>query len=193
MKRVVIIGGGVIGMCSAYYAAQRGHQVTVIDQREEQHEGCSYGNAGMVVPSHFVPLAAPGMVALGLKWMWNPESPFYVRPRLDRELVSWGTKFYRAANAAHVRRSAPVLRDLQLASRRCFEELASERGNDFGLVQRGLLMLCHSDHGFQEEKATAAWARELGIPAEERSPADLDRLEPNVRMDVVGAVHFPQD
>src|SRR5687768_9091249 len=115
MKRVVIIGGGVIGMCSAYYAAQRGHEVTVIDQREDAHEGCSYGNAGMVVPSHFVPLAAPGMVALGLKWMWNPESPFYIKPRFDLGLWSWGWKFWRAASAEHVRRSAPLLRDLSFA------------------------------------------------------------------------------
>src|SRR3954470_19179161 len=89
-KRVVIIGGGVIGLCAAYYAARDGHAVTVVDRVAEESEGCSYGNAGMIVPSHFVPLAAPGMVALGLKWMWNPRSPFYIKPRLDRELIDWG-------------------------------------------------------------------------------------------------------
>jgi len=78
----------------------------------------------MIVPSHFVPLAAPGMVKLGLKWMWNPASPFYIRPRLDAELINWGIKFWRAANAEHVCRSAPLLRDLSLASRACFEEFA---------------------------------------------------------------------
>jgi len=80
-KRVLIIGGGVIGLCTAYYAARQGHRVTVIDRDRADDEGCSYGNAGMIVPSHFVPLAAPGMVALGLKWMWNPASPFYIKPR----------------------------------------------------------------------------------------------------------------
>src|SRR6267143_71556 len=129
MAKVLIIGGGVIGLCSAYYAARKGHEVTVVDERAESHEGCSYGNAGMVVPSHFVPLAAPGMVALGLKWMWNPESPFYIKPRWNRDLLSWGFKFWRAANAEHVRRSAPLLRDLNLASRACFEELAELTGN----------------------------------------------------------------
>jgi D-amino-acid dehydrogenase len=124
VKRIVVVGGGVIGLCTAYYAALRGHEVTVIDQREDAHEGCSYGNAGMVVPSHFVPLAAPGMVALGLKWMWNPESPFYIKPRLDLGLMSWGMKFWRAASPEHVKRSAPLLRDLSFASRACFEELA---------------------------------------------------------------------
>ena len=124
-KSVLIIGGGVIGLSSAYYCARRGQRVTVIDRNPEQRDGCSFGNAGMVVPSHFVPLAAPGMVALGVKWMWNPESPFYIKPRLNWELLSWAWKFMRAANAGHVARSAPLLRDLSFASRACFEEFAA--------------------------------------------------------------------
>ena len=120
----------------------------------------------MIVPSHFIPLAAPGMVALGLRWMWNPESPFYVRPRWSAELFSWGWKFWQAATRAHVERAAPLLRDLSFASRACFEELASAWGDDFGLVQRGLLMLCKTAHALEEEARTAAQARDLGVPAE---------------------------
>ena len=112
-KRIAIIGGGVIGLCAAYYCARRGWQVTLVDRNAAQRDGCSFQNAGMLVPSHFVPLAAPGMVALGLKWMWNPASPFYVKPRLSRDLLDWGVKFWRAATPEHVRRAAPLLRDLQ--------------------------------------------------------------------------------
>src|SRR5215510_12138104 len=82
-KRVLIIGGGVIGLCTAYYCARRGFEVTVIERKAAQRDGCSFGNAGMIVPSHFVPLAAPGMVRLALKWMWNPTSPLYIKPRFD--------------------------------------------------------------------------------------------------------------
>src|SRR5487761_2085198 len=102
-QHVVIVGGGVIGLCTAFYAAQKGHRVTILERGAPDHDGCSLGNAGMIVPSHFVPLAAPGMVKLGLKWMWNPESPFYIKPRLDGELFDWALKFWRAANAEHVR------------------------------------------------------------------------------------------
>src|SRR6266511_3422365 len=101
-KRVIVIGGGVIGLCVAYYAMRRGHSVTVIERLPPERDGCSFGNAGMVVPSHFVPLAAPGMVTLALKWMCNPESPFYIEPRLNWELIGWGWKFCRAATAARV-------------------------------------------------------------------------------------------
>src|SRR5438105_9607322 len=92
-RRVLIVGGGVIGLCTAYYCARRGFEVTVVERNAAQRDGCSFGNAGMIVPSHFVPLAAPGMVKLALKWMWNPASPFYIKPRLDADLIGWGLKF----------------------------------------------------------------------------------------------------
>ena len=106
-KRVAIIGGGVIGLATAYYCARSGWKVTLVDRNPAQRDGCSFENAGMLVTSHFVPLAAPGMVAQGLKWMWNPASPFYVKPRLSRDLLDWGIKFWRAATPEHVRRAAP--------------------------------------------------------------------------------------
>jgi D-amino-acid dehydrogenase len=191
MKRVVVIGAGVIGLCSAYYATRKGHKVTVIDARPTDYEGCSFGNAGMIVPSHFIPLAAPGMVALGLKWMWNPESPFYIKPSLSPALLSWAYKFWRTATPEHVRRSAPLLRDLSFASRELFEQLARE--DDFGLVQKGLLMLCKTEHALEEESKTAEQARTLGVPAETLNPQQTAALDSSILMDIAGAVYFPKD
>ena len=192
-KRVLIIGAGVIGLSSAYYCAQRGHRVTVIDRLAQQRDGCSFGNAGMICPSHFVPLAAPGAVSTALKWMWNPESPLYIKPRLDAELISWGWKFMRAANARHVERSAPMMRDLHMASRACFEELAEMTRNEFGLVKRGLVMLCKTQEALEHESAYAKHANELGVPAEVLDPRALARLDPDVTMDVAGGVYFSKD
>ena len=183
----------MIGCCVAYYAAQRGFSVTIVDRGGPDTEGCSYGNAGMIVPSHFVPLAAPGMVALGLKWMWNPESPFYIKPRLDWDLMSWGLKFWKAANPAHVARSAPLIRDLSFASRACFEELADLPGMEFGLVKKGLLMLCKTEHALEEEAKGAELANKLGVPAETLDRKATESLDPGVRMDVAGSVYFPKD
>ncbi len=192
-RRVVIVGGGIIGLCSAFYSAQRGCRVTLIERDGAQRDGCSYGNAGMIVPSHFIPLAAPGMVALGLKWMWNPQSPFYIKPRLSWELFDWAVKFWRAANPAHVRHAAPLLRDLSLASRACFEELSALPGSDFGLVKRGLLMLCKTPHALDEESHTAQRANELGVPAEVLDAKQTSELDPSVKMDVAGSIYFPKD
>ena len=167
--------------------------MTVVDRQAEDRDGCSFGNAGMVVPSHFVPLAAPGMVALGFRWMWNPESPFYIKPRLDPELLAWGWRFIRASTAGHVRAASPLLRDLHLASRSEYERLASELPDGFGLVQRGLLMLCRTEHGLEEEAASAAKAEALGVPAQVLGAKETAAMDPTVTMDVAGSVFFPKD
>ena len=192
-KHVVVVGAGVIGLSTAYYCAQRGWRVTLIDRSAQQRKSTSFGNAGMIVPSHFVPLAAPGMVALALKWMWNPASPFYVKPRLSWDLIDWGLKFWHAATPQHVRRAAPLLRDLSLASRHCFEELAASWGNDFGLVQKGMLLLFKTAQALDEEAHTAALARSLDIAVEVLDARQAAALEPGARMDVEGAIYFPGD
>jgi D-amino-acid dehydrogenase len=180
----------VIGLSVGAEVAERGHQVLVLEQ-DAQQLGSSLGNAGMIVPSHFIPLAAPGMIGLGLKWMWNPESPFALRPRADWKLWDWVWKFYRAATAEHVRRSGPLLRDLNMASRDLYCQLSLRE--DFGLVRRGLLMLCKTDHALEEESQVARQAESMGIPAQILSPDGLQKLDPSVTMDVVGGVYFPND
>ncbi len=192
-KHILIAGGGVIGLCTAYYLAERGHRVTVCDRASESDLGCSYGNAGMITPSHFVPLAAPGAIRLALKWMWNPESPFYMKLRADKNLIAWAWKFYRAATVKHVLRSAPLLLDLNLAGRECFVQLAREWGNDFGLEQKGILMVCNTEDGLEHEIATATMAHKLGLPVEILHPAQVAKMEPGLRMTVAGGVFFPKD
>lgn len=188
---VHIIGGGVIGLCSAYYALNRGMRVTVWEREAEKGDNCSLGNAGMVVPSHFIPLAAPGMLAKGLRWMFNPESPFYVKPRLSPALMRWGWLFYRHANSKHVDACKRLLLDLNLQSRALFAELAKE--GDFDLQQRGLLMLCNTQQGLDEEAAVAAMAHELGARAEVIDAAATAKMDPSITMNVAGSVWFPDD
>jgi len=192
-QHVLIIGGGVIGLCAAHYCQARGFRVTLIERQPAERDGCSFGNAGMIVPSHFVPLAAPGMVALGLKWMWNPKSPFYIKPRLSWDLFRWAWRFWKASTASHVERAAPLLRDLHLASRALYEELANQMGNEFGLVKNGLLMLCKTRHALDDEAKMAEKANKLGVPAQVLDAAGTAALDPGVRMDVEGSVFFPRD
>jgi len=125
--------------------------------------------------------------------MWNPESPFYIKPRLSLELLEWLYKFWRAATPEHVRRAAPLLRDLNFASRAAYAELTALPGNDFGLVQKGLLMLCRTQHGLDDEAKTAAQAVALGVPAEVLDARQTAALDPAVRMSVAGSVYFPKD
>src|SRR5688572_1006748 len=191
VKKVLIVGAGVIGLCAAYYCAQRGFRVTLVERNGERRDGCSYGNTGMVVPSHFVPLAAPGMVALALKWMWNPSSPFYIKPRISAELAAWGVRFWRAANAEHVRRAAPLLARLHMESRALYEKLAAD--TNFHFEKRGVLVLCRTEHALEEEAALVGQARSLGLRAEVLDKKQIGLVEPGIQIDAIGAVHIAED
>ena len=192
-KKVVIVGGGIIGLCSAYYCTLAGHQVTLIERGTTNHNCCCRGNAGMIVPSHFVPLAAPGMVAMGLRMMRDPKSPFYIKPRLNLNLADWGMKFIEASTYERVSAAAPVLRDLHLASRKLFLDLAKQEGFSFGLKRNGLLMLCRTPTLLSEETEMGNRAKALGIPADCLNADETSKLDPGVDMDVCGSVYFPED
>jgi len=88
----LIIGGGAIGVCCAFYLNALGRKVLLVE-KNDICSGSSYGNAGLIVPSHSTPLAAPGVIGQGLKWMFKPQSPFYIKPRLYRNLLAWLWKF----------------------------------------------------------------------------------------------------
>lgn len=191
-RSVLVIGGGVVGLCVAYYARRQGLEVTLAERGGPGRDNCSLGNAGLVVPSHFVPLAAPGMVRLGLKMMLRPDSPFYFRPGLDPEVWRWAWRFRSAANPGHVERAAPLLLRLNRESRRLYEELAGEIGG-FGFETKGLLMLCRTDAALREEAEVAERAHRLGLAAELLSPKACEEREPGLRLSVAGGVYFPED
>jgi D-amino-acid dehydrogenase len=193
-RSVIICGGGVIGLSCAYYLAREGWRVSVVERNAEGADTCAHGSAGFVSPSHVIPLAAPGMVWKGLKWMMSSRSPFYIKPRLDGDLMRWGWLFARACNERHVRRSAPVLRDLCLESRKMFVDWADITGNSFELKTEGLLNLCQTQEGLDHEThGLAALANELGIGAQVLDAAQTAALEPGARLAVVGSVYFPID
>ena len=192
-KSVLIIGGGVIGLTSAYYASRAGFSVTVVDRTGANHPGCSHGNAGMVVPSHFIPMAAPGLLPQALRWMLDPESPLYVRPSIRPSLLDWGLKFWAAATPARVECAAPVLRDLHLASRQEFTGLSTGADLDFGLVEKGLFMLCKTQKALDHEAQIAEHANQLGVPAVVLSKRETASRDPGVTMDILGSVYFPRD
>lgn len=192
-RHVVIVGGGVIGLCCAWYSRREGYAVTLVERAGPEHQGCSLGNGGQIVPSHFEPLAAPGMAGLALRSLLTPSSAVRMEPRLDLRFLRWGVDFIRSATLAHVRRCAPLLRDYALLSRQCYEQLAAGQGNLFGLALQGLLMLPRTQQGLAQECALAERARSLGLAASVLSATQARELEPAMRMNVCGAVFYPQD
>jgi D-amino-acid dehydrogenase len=192
MSKVLIIGGGIVGLTSAYYLQKKGYEVTILDKGDIT-DNCSFGNAGMIVPSHFVPLAAPGMIKQGIRWMFDSKSPFYVRPSVNANLINWGLKFMKHATAKHVSQSAEPLRDLSLLSKKLYEGLAKEPDFDFELTNNGILAFYKTEKAGEEEAHLAARAIELGLDMAVLTADECLALQPDLKLDVLGAVHYRCD
>ncbi|MBI3579679.1 MAG: FAD-dependent oxidoreductase [Ignavibacteriales bacterium] len=191
-SNILIIGGGAIGLCSAYYLARSGACVTVIDQGEMGH-GSSLHNAGYVCPSHFVPLAAPGVFKQGLKWMLNPTSPLYIKPRLDFDFLAWAWCFSKACNESVMRKAMPLLRDLLLDSSRLYEALVSGEGLNVEFKKNGLTVLYYSEKGKHSVEHEAKLADEVGIEARLMDQRRLHEFDPQIEFRAHGGIYFPGD
>lgn len=191
-KKIIIIGGGIIGLCSAYYLQKEGHQVTVIDQ-SNMDAGASYVNAGYLSPSHIIPLSAPGVMKKGLKWMFNPTSPLYIKPRLDADFLKWAMAFNKSCNENHVKKAIPVIKDISVLSQQLYHEIKSQEQFTFHFEDKGLLMLCQTYKMLEEEIKTAQLAKQEGLDVREINPEELKQMEPNVNINAVGATYYKCD
>ncbi|TDK46073.1 NAD(P)/FAD-dependent oxidoreductase [Algoriphagus formosus] len=193
MKPTIIIGGGIVGLFTAYFLQQEGIEVKVID-RTDLKDNCSTGNAGMIVPSHIIPLAAPGMIAKGISWMFSSKSPFYIHPRFDYKLLQWSLLFFKSANQKQVEKAIPYLKNISLLSKSlylAFRENHPEAALAF--QEKGLMMVYQTEAVEKEEIEFAHVARMHGLAAEILSPADIQKIEPNLEVKARGAVLFPGD
>lgn len=188
---VTIIGGGVIGLCSAYYLRKEGYPVTIIE-RGDITDGCSFGNMGYISPSHFIPLATPGIISQGLRWMMSSSSPFYIKPRLDLDLIRWGLAFRKSSTAGHVERSIPHLDNLLRLSRSLMNDLKKEL-IDFDMTEKGCWMLYKSPKTADHEMHLAEQAEKLGLKTVICTPQQVQDYEPEVEVNVAGGVLYLDD
>jgi D-amino-acid dehydrogenase len=191
MSKVAIVGAGVIGLSIAYELIKEGHSVEIIDQGSPG-EGCSYGNAGMIVPSHFVTLPSPGVVAKALRWMTYSTSPFSVRLSLTRPSLDFLWKFYLHANRVHVEKHMDLLIKMHLHSRGIYQDWEKEL-DSLTVNTAGITMLYNSVKGEKEEKELAGLSKDLGIPAHFLSKQELEEKEPGLKFNVLGGIHYELD
>lgn len=191
-KKVTVIGGGVIGLCCAYYLMKAGHEVRLID-RGDLRSGTSFGNAGYVSPSHIIPLASPGIVAKGLRWMLSSTSPFYIKPRLSLDLIRWCLTFW--ANSTHrtVEKNTPPLVELLLLSRELTSDIKNEVGNTFRMEEKGCFMMYKNANTEKHEIELAEEAARFGIETRIMNSREVQDMEPDVEVNVRGGVLYPID
>jgi len=191
-KKVTIIGGGIIGLSTAYFLQKEGCEVTIID-RSNMDGGASYTNAGYICPSHFIPLAAPGVVRSGLRWMLDASSPLYIKPSLNSDFLKWVWAFNKSATSSRVQKNAVHLRDFTVFSQELFQSIKKEEQFSFQYDKKGLLMLCQTERQLEKELEILTLAKSLNVHAKEISKDELKILEPSIEINGVGGVYFKND
>lgn len=190
--KAAIIGGGIIGLSTAYYLNLSGWEVTVIE-RDELTDNCSFGNMGYLSPSHFAPLAQPGVVSQGILWMFDQKSPFYVRPELSMRLLDWGLKFVRACNAQNVQRSVRPMTDLLMLSRQLTAEWRHSGEMDFEYHEKGCINYFQTEKYEKGELENARMGRDLGLDIQVLTKEEIHALEPDLKPEVRGGVWYKDD
>ena len=190
---VVIVGGGVIGCACAYFLTRRGASVTLIEKGKVGH-GCSYGNAGWIVPSHSLPLPMPGMLRQAAKWLLRPDSPLYIKPRLDADLARWLWRFLTCSTHRHVKYAAPVLAGLARHSLALFKALVEKHGAEaIRFRQAGLLFACNTRTGLAKAREELEVVGELGVPGRMLDADALREKEPALTGPLTGGVWYESE
>lgn len=187
---ILIIGGGSIGLHIAYYSLKAGRGVTIADSKSIA-QGSSAGNAGQIVPSEIVPLAAPGIIRTALKWLFDPKNgPFGMKISFDPVYISWLIRFALSCTPANVERGIPPLRDLGLLSARHFSELIALEGFDCSYRQDGVLFPYKTQPMFENARHESALVSRHGMSVQILDQDALREFEPNIQPDVIGGVRY---
>jgi D-amino-acid dehydrogenase len=183
---VVVIGGGVIGLCTSLALAKRGLKVTLIEAARPG-SGASVANAGWVVPSFSGPLPAPGLLGTSLRWLLRSDSPLWIRPRLDRAFARWLFTFWRRMTWRNYRAGLEATLDLSRSTMSLFDELARS-GLRFEMRTSGVVMAYSSaktlDTGLHDAGALAAFGY---APVHLTTGNAVRDLEPSLGDGIMGA------
>ncbi|MEZ6210780.1 MAG: FAD-dependent oxidoreductase [Phycisphaerales bacterium] len=182
--KVIIVGGGVIGACTALALCQRGHAVTLLD-KGRFGRGASYGNAGLISPGH-APIPQPGTIARGLKWMLDPTSPLYIAPRLSPSMLRWMIHFARACKPAVFDRNMRVIASLSQQTALAFQTI-SDLGIEFDLRTHGYMDVYATEAGLTHAREHAQLVKALGIHDEIIPGTEVHKREPALREGLAGA------
>ncbi len=169
--------------------------MTLIEKEAEvcPPDGGAHANCGLLVPSYVTPLAAPGALGQGLRWMLDSSSPFYIAPRPSGALLRWLWLYRAAATAARARAAAMVLRALNAASADLHDELAREGGERWLYRRNGVLQAYEERATMEEAEKEVETQRDLGVRADVLSHVEVRARFPGLRGELAGALFFPDD
>lgn len=194
--KVVVLGAGVIGVTSAWYLADAGHEVTVIDRQPDAGLETSFANGGQISAGHAEPWARPGVLPKILRWAGRADAPLRFRPRLSLAQWAWALRFLVECLPGRLERNTRELTGLALYSRERLIELRERTAIHYDELRRGILHFCTDVRDFESLARHAMAMRRLGVERQVKNAAECLAIEPALRASrvaVVGGVYTPQD
>jgi D-amino-acid dehydrogenase len=193
---VVILGSGVIGVTSAYYLAQAGHEVTVIDRQAAAAMETSHANAGQISPGYAAPWAAPGVPVKALKWMLQAHAPLSITPDGTLFQLRWMWQMLQNCSASRYALNKERMVRLSEYSRDCLRALRADTGIEYEGRQQGTLQLFRTQQQFDAAQKDIQVLTQAGVPYELLTRDELKRAEPaldGVKQKLVGGLRLPGD
>jgi D-amino-acid dehydrogenase len=196
VQRVLVLGGGVVGVTSAYYLNQRGFHVTLVERRPEVGLETSFANGSLITPSMSDPWAAPGLPWKILKWIGREDSPFLLRARALPGLLSWGLRFLGCCDEATWRRNTGTILRIARHSQNALDALSEETGIRYDRSRRGTLRLFRDPLSMENAKRSAEVVGAHGVAYTMLDRDGCQQLEPALTPQIgkiSGGIHFPED
>ncbi len=190
-QNIIVIGGGVIGVSVAYYLAKQGSSVTLLE-KNSIGSGASYGNAGLVSCENYIPMAAPGVVKDALVWMFDADSPFYIKPRLDLNLLRWLIQFNFACSKKQMLKTINIFKELKKEGDQLLSDLVNSHKIDCNLEKKGRLIVYKNGDNFKKGVETAEFLKKYGVEAQVLDQNEILIKEPNLKPTVVGGLYYSE-
>lgn len=191
-----MLGAGVVGVASAWYLAEAGHEVIVVDRQSEAGRETSFANGGQISVGHAEPWARPAVLPKMLKWLGREDAPMLFRPRASLAQLRWGLRFLFECLPGRFERNTQELAGLALYSRDCLIALRERTGIEYQSARRGILHFSTDPREFEALARHAEAMRRMGVVREVKSSAECIALEPALgggNVGIAGGVYTPQD
>lgn len=194
--RVIVLGSGVIGVASAYYLAQQGAEVTVLDRQSGPAEETSFGNAGQISPGYSTPWAAPGIPFKAVKWMFQHHAPLAINLDGSMWQLQWMAQMLKNCNPQSYAVNKERMMRVAEYSRDCLRELRKDTGINYENRAKGTLQLFRKEAQMEAVQRDISVLQECGVSYELLNGNELGRVEPalaNAQDKLVGGLHLPND
>ena len=194
--RIIVLGAGVVGVAGAWYLAEAGHEVTVLERRAGCGLETSFANGGQISAGNAEPWAKPAAIPKILRWLGREDAPLLFRPRADWAQWEWGLRFLFECLPGRFERHSRTLAALATYSRDCLRDLRSRTAIRYDELTRGILQFATNQGDFEALARHVEAMRPLGIRREVKSAAECIALEPALgssRVAICGGVYDPKD